>query len=155
MPTPNKRGTISMPRTSAFSFWQALTDLSAANPADDYKQKIYSSVFKTDNTWRESASWDYSNYWFFVERKGFYRRSFDGSSWKSVSDTIWPDAPAPFRAPFMKWHPMHGLLVSEASREPEFPTKFTKHPVACQRPQKMEDGNSSRPCFPAQGDCWQ
>ncbi len=88
-------------------------DLSAANPADDYKQKIYSSVFKTDNTWRESASWDYSNYWFFVERKGFYRRSFDGSSWKSVSDTIWPDAPAPFRAPFMKWHPMHGLLVSE------------------------------------------
>ena len=22
-------------------------------------------------------------------------------------------APAPFRAPFMKWHPMHGLLVSE------------------------------------------
>lgn len=62
-----------------------------------------------------AASYDLDEVWFGEARKGIWSkklRESDGSQeWTVTREAMRPDAPAPFQATEMVWHPQRGLLV--------------------------------------------
>lgn len=111
---PNKDGFYIHSQNTAAQLMAGIDpDLSLPDPASDFKSRAYRETRKIADSWRESASWDSSSFWFFINKKGFYRRKYDSEKWENLSDTIWPQAPTPFASTSMCWHPVHGLLVSD------------------------------------------
>ncbi len=89
-------------------------------------------LIRSDGTWEEterhaddcglaSGSYDMKEVWTAGMRRGLWSRRVNGSGeWTLTRDCIVPDAPAPFKATDMVWHPAYGLLVANHGYDPNF-----------------------------------
>lgn len=76
------------------------------------------------------ATDDMKEVWTAAPRRGLWSRRIDGSgNWSLTRDCITPDAPAPFRASDMVWHPDYGLLIANHGYNPNFPIEDDGGPV--------------------------
>lgn len=73
-----------------------------------------------------SGSWDFSDFWFYEKREGFYRRSYDNGKAGEATDKINPECPAPLICQDMAYHPDYGMLVSGHGASPHF-YNFSTH----------------------------
>ena len=87
-------------------------DFTAADPTADYAGKVIVVKEKREDAQKESASWDFNNFWFFTPKSGFYTRTLSGDAWSAPGEAMMPDAPVPFVASYFTYHPDYGMLVS-------------------------------------------
>lgn len=67
------------------------------------------------------GSHDLREVWYGDKRKGIWSKEVtDGGAFMLTRDCILPDAPAPFMATEMVWHPERGLLVANHGYGPDF-----------------------------------
>lgn len=88
------------------------TDPGNQQTADQYKTLVISEVQKFEETDKEGGSYDFTEFWFFQPKEGFYSRSLGGSGWGSPTTPIWPSSPAPFVSTSIKYHPTFGMLLT-------------------------------------------
>lgn len=86
----------------------------------NFISKIIKEIDKTSDSRRESASWNFVDFWFFSENEGFYRKTNKNGAWDGDENKIWPAAPAPFIASQIVWHDTYGLLVSNHGQNISF-----------------------------------
>lgn len=96
--------------------YQLCRDTDFSLPDDQLKEAVMKVRYKVDDGRKESASWDFDNYWFFNEREGFYSRSVSegylgATRWLSPSPLVASGFPIAGIANNIVWHPRRGLLV--------------------------------------------
>lgn len=70
-----------------------------------------------------AGSYDLGEVWYGEKRKGFWSKrapGSDGDTWTLTRDCMLPNAPAPFMASNMVWHPERGLLVANHGYDSNF-----------------------------------
>lgn len=82
---------------------------------------LVKSVTRPEEDWRISVgSYNLSEIWHGVERKGLSSGKNDNGTWKITREYMLPDAPGAFYSTSMEMHPEKGLLVSSYGHDVNF-----------------------------------
>ena len=127
--TPNKEGYQIQSNNNIYQLKRGINpDFSVADPIADFAQKTLSKTSKGNFASQNMVSWDGSDFWTFTPYEGFSIENNANGSWTSVVDAIWPEAPLPFIAEKIIWHPNHGILFCNHSLNSHFTTNATVVP---------------------------
>ena len=126
---PNKEGYYVKTTNKAYQILRNINpDFTSSDPSTDFYKRAINASPVTSHTSMESASWDFRNFWYFIPFQGFAQDFVDGDTFSSRSNPIWPEAPVPFIAESMSWHPKYGLLVNNHSFNLHFDTNSPSVP---------------------------
>ena len=111
--TPNRDGYYFHAGNIAY---QLLRDVNFSLPDTQLAKEVVQVRYKTADGHRESASWDFSNYWFYLEREGFYSRKVESgyegaTAWLDRGEMAVPDFSIAFISDEIVCHPSRGLLL--------------------------------------------
>lgn len=88
---------------------------------------------KRDESAPAVGSWDFSDFYVYRERGRFVRRNASGegdtAQWRDIGAAVRPDAPAPFKNPFMCWSARYGMLVNNHSIDHDASTYSVTEPL--------------------------
>lgn len=90
---------------------------------------IVTPAHKSEESWKPSGSWDFSSFWFYETREGFYRKEYSDAGWSERSEKIYPNCPAADICDYMTYHPDYGMLVSNHGASPMFFNYYTNIPL--------------------------
>ncbi len=96
--------------------YQIRRDADFSLPDDLLREQVLEIKYKLEDANRESASWDFNNFWFYNEREGFYNRTSDqgfeaAAKWGDRSPMVAPTFPVAFISDEIAFHPTRGLIL--------------------------------------------
>lgn len=111
-----------------------ITGVAGSQMFQFYPDGTYKTIrFAEEDRNIRAASYNLDEVWFGVARKGIWskkqRDGENGQEWTLTRDVMLPDAPAPFYATEMAWHPQRGLLVVNHGVDYNFNTSVLRDPL--------------------------
>lgn len=97
-----------------------------------YPDGHYDSLLRQEEDRKmAAASHNLAEIWYGVKRKGIRSKRYDSreGEWTLTRDFIHPNAPSPFKATNMVWHPEYGLLVANHGYDWNFLNHSVRSPI--------------------------
>ncbi len=115
---PNSRGILLADANTLYQFYPDGHYDAILRPEDDRKMA--------------AGSHNLTEIWYGEKRKGIRSKKYDssdGERWTLTRDFMLPNAPSPFKATNMVWHPDYGLLISNHGYDWNFLNHSIKSPI--------------------------
>lgn len=107
--------------------YQILRDADFSLPDEELVKNALRIRYKVADNHRDSSSWDFNDFWFYLEYEGFYPRRADSgyegkTVWLDRGETVCPDFPVAFISDEIVNHPSRGLILQNHGTSLRYPS---------------------------------